>query len=89
MLNRQSLIKHLEEMEVNEGFDVTYKDDNSEFTIGIRCCEMMDTDLIIAGGYGMPVELYECANYDEEYITDDIIEKFGIKEFVKIEFNNK
>jgi len=49
----QDLIKKLETMDVNEGFNIKFKESGEEFVIGVRCRNVMDIDCIFAGGYSI------------------------------------
>ena len=82
--NKEQLVKLIDDLEVNEGFDFkgyykTAMNNDSELTFGVRKIDIIASDCIVFGGYGVPHSVFclNCKMTDE--IVDEILKSEGLK----------
>ena len=89
MLNREDLVKALRNIQIDEGFNIRFKDDSEEFTIGVRCRNIMDTTCISIGGYGTGILTFDLnKSEDYELIVSEIIANYDIDKLIRFEKGN-
>lgn len=82
--NKKQLVKLIDKLEVNEGFDFkghykTAMNNDTELTFGVRKVDIIASDCIIFGGYGVAHSIFslDCKMTDE--IVDEILKSESLK----------
>lgn len=76
---KDKIFERLENLQVNQGFDIAYmnKDNTIELVIGVRCLEIAATEFFFFGGYSFAGILINAECWDK-YDVEQALENLDV-----------